>query len=209
MIMATVLGISGSPVPNSNVDQTIQAILDATGAKTRFIKLSTMNIRPCIGCLGCAKDNRCKQQDDYAKEVESEVREAKALVIGGYPPFGAVDAFTKSFIERLYSLRHQKQLLKGKLGVAVAGGYKGNEKVKDFLENFFKTQQLQHAGTIVTCGNATCLSCGFGDDCVLSNVPMVFGEGAKCSLDKYVNFSERPDLREEARIIGVRLKSLL
>lgn len=207
--MATVLGISGSPIRNSNIDQTIQAILDATEVKNRFIKLSQMNIHPCIGCLGCAKDNHCKQQDDYAKDIESEVREAKALVIGGYPPFGAVDGFTKSFIERLYSLRHQKQLLKGKLGVAVAGGYKGNERVKDFLEIFFKTQQLQHVGTIVTCGNAACLSCGFDDECVLSNIPLVFGEGAKCSPDKYVNFSERPDLQEEARVIGVRLRSLL
>ena len=207
--MATILGISGSPIHKSNVDQTIQAILEATGAKTRFIKLSQMNIRPCIGCLGCAKDNHCRQQDDYAKDIENEVREAKALVIGGYPAFGTVDAFTKSFMERLYSLRHQRQLLKGKLGVAVAGGYKGNEKVKDFLETFFKTQQFQHVGTIVTCGNATCLSCGFGDHCALSNVPMVFGEGAKCSPDKYVNFSQRPDLQEEAKSLGIKLNNLL
>ncbi|WP_425057897.1 hypothetical protein SCACP_24640 [Sporomusa carbonis] len=40
--MATILGISGSPVHNSNIDQTIQAILAATGVQTRFIKLSQM-----------------------------------------------------------------------------------------------------------------------------------------------------------------------
>lgn len=207
--MAKILGISGSPIPNSNVDQTIQAILAATGEETRFFKLSEMNVRPCLGCLGCVTDNHCVQMDDFTKVLENLVHDARAIVIGGYPAFGTVDAFTKALIERFYSMRHQRQLLEGKLGVVVAGGYKGNEKVKEFLENFFKGQKVYHVGTMITCGNAPCLSCGFGDDCSLSNVPLVFGAGAQCSPDKFANFSRRTELQVEAQQIGERLHALL
>ena len=47
---------------------------------------------------------------------------AGALVVGGYSPYGGVDGFTKAFLERLFSLRHQNGLNRGKLAVAVATG---------------------------------------------------------------------------------------
>jgi multimeric flavodoxin WrbA len=43
-----VLGISGSPIENSNTDRLIQAVLDATELKCEFVKLSQINIRPCL-----------------------------------------------------------------------------------------------------------------------------------------------------------------
>ncbi|MEA3226280.1 MAG: NAD(P)H-dependent oxidoreductase [Planctomycetota bacterium] len=43
-----VLGISGSPIENSNTDRLIQAVLDATELEFEFVKLSQINIRPCL-----------------------------------------------------------------------------------------------------------------------------------------------------------------
>ena len=37
---AQILGISGSPVRHSNTDRAVQAVLDATGLESEFIKLS-------------------------------------------------------------------------------------------------------------------------------------------------------------------------
>jgi len=37
-----VIGISGSPIKNSNKDRLIKAILDATGDETEFVKLSQL-----------------------------------------------------------------------------------------------------------------------------------------------------------------------
>ena len=45
---------------------------------------------------------------------------AGAVIVGGYSPYGAVDVLTKAFLERLFSLRHQNGLNKGKLAVVVA-----------------------------------------------------------------------------------------
>jgi len=119
--MVQVLGISGSPVKNSNTDRLIQAILKHTGLKTEFIKLSNLRAQPCRACLGCASDNICKVQDDFqclAPRIES----AQALVVGGYSPYGSLDGFTKSFLERLFSLRHPKGLNRNKFAVTVITG---------------------------------------------------------------------------------------
>ena len=65
--MATrVLGISGSPIPNSNTDRAIQCILEHTDLETEFIKLSDLDIIPCRACLGCIKTNECVVKDDGA-----------------------------------------------------------------------------------------------------------------------------------------------
>ena len=48
-----IMGISGSPIKNSNTDRLVQAVLAASGLKAEFVKLSRINVRPCIACLGC------------------------------------------------------------------------------------------------------------------------------------------------------------
>ena len=44
MMRVQVLGISGSPVPNSNTDRAVRHILENTGLETEFIKLSTLEL---------------------------------------------------------------------------------------------------------------------------------------------------------------------
>ena len=45
---AQLIGFSGSPIKNSNTDRLVEAVLDASGLETEFIKLSKHNVRPCI-----------------------------------------------------------------------------------------------------------------------------------------------------------------
>ena len=40
------LGISGSPVKNSNTDRLVGSVLKATGLKSEFVKLSKINVIP-------------------------------------------------------------------------------------------------------------------------------------------------------------------
>jgi multimeric flavodoxin WrbA len=116
-----IIGISGSPIKNSNTDRIVQAVLESSGLTSEFVKLSKINVRPCIACLGCKKDNICKPKDDF-QGLAQKVRHAGAVVVGGYSPYGMVDGFTKAFLERLFSLRHQNGLNRGKLAVVVATG---------------------------------------------------------------------------------------
>lgn len=63
-----VLGISGSPVPESNTDRTVRKILEFTGLETQFITLSEMEVVPCRACLGCVKTSQCVV-DDHGKRL--------------------------------------------------------------------------------------------------------------------------------------------
>ena len=70
-----IVGISGSPFKNSNTDRLIQTVLESSGLSTEFVKLSKINVRPCIACLGCKKDNIYEVKDDFP-ELAEKVRRA-------------------------------------------------------------------------------------------------------------------------------------
>jgi len=80
-----IIGISGSPVKKSNTDRLVQAILDASGLKSEFVKLSDLSIAPCRACKRCVNDNICKVEDDFPALAE-KVKAARAMVIGSYCP---------------------------------------------------------------------------------------------------------------------------
>jgi hypothetical protein len=46
-----VLGISGSPIPNSNTDRAVIAVLKGSGLESEFVKLSEINVRPSANLM--------------------------------------------------------------------------------------------------------------------------------------------------------------
>ncbi len=60
-----ILGVSGSSVKNSNTDRMIKHILVSSGLKSEFVKLSSIDVRPCRACKKCVGDNICKVRDDF------------------------------------------------------------------------------------------------------------------------------------------------
>ena len=78
-----VLGVSGSPIKNSNTDRALRLALESTGLETEFIKLKDYTIAPCQACLGCIKTNRCVIDDDGIMLAE-KAKEADALIIAGF-----------------------------------------------------------------------------------------------------------------------------
>ena len=209
-----VLGISGSPVKNSNTDRLVKAILDATGQESSFVKLSNTNVRPCIACKKCVPDNICKVKDDFP-ELAEKIKKAKALVIGAYIPYGQIDAFTKALLERFWSLRHVNNLLRGKLCATVLTGL-----MPDALLNVNKAlgaeirdyERMELVGQLTVQGNIPCLTCGEGDTCEMSGVKMLYGADAKTSDHGYSRAEDQKAVWEEAarigRLIGERLKAV-
>ena len=80
-----VLGVSGSPIKNSNTVRALRVVLDATGCETEFIKLNDYTVEPCRACLGCVETNRCVIQDDGIALAE-KAKAADVLVIAGFTP---------------------------------------------------------------------------------------------------------------------------
>ena len=208
---AEVLGISGSPIKNSNTDRLVKAVLDATGLKSEFVKLSKINVRPCLACKKCVPDNVCKVRDDFP-ELAEKIKKAKALIIGAYIPYGQIDGFTKALLERFWSLRHVNNLLRGKLCATVLTGL--NPDVLDNVNQSLAAELMEYermdlVGQLTIKGNIPCLTCGEGDECEMSGLKMMYGPDAKTSDFGYLRVEEQNEVWKEAtrigRLIGERL----
>jgi hypothetical protein len=201
---AKVIGISGSPVKDSNTDRLIKAILDSSGQESEFIKLSSIKVGPCRACKQCVSDNVCKVGDDFPGLAE-KIKNAKALIIGGYIPYGQIDAFTKALLERFWSLRHVNNLLQGKLCATVLTGV-----MPDALESANKSfgaelrdyERMILVGQITVKGNIPCLTCGKGDECEMSGVKMMYGPDARTADFGYSRVESQEDVWDEAARIG-------
>jgi multimeric flavodoxin WrbA len=207
-----VLGISGSPIKKSNTDRLVQAVLDASGLKTEFVKLSKIQVRPCIACLGCKEDNVCKVKDDYP-ELAEKIRRAGALIVGGYSPYGAADGFTKAFLERLFSLRHQNGLNRGKLAVVVTTGIgrgaPGLEAASNQITHALKLEGMEVLGQLKAIGNPECMVCGFGESCPMSALPWIFGEDTKVTAEKFSKVEDQTETWQQAQELGRQIASRL
>lgn len=208
-----VLGISGSPIENSNTDRLIQAVLDATELECEFVKLSQINIRPCLACKQCVPDNICKVKDDFP-ELAKRIKKAKALIIGAYTPYKQIDGFTKALLERFWSLRHVSNLLRGKLCATVLTYLSPDaaDNVNQSLAKQLKEmERMELIGQVMIKGNIPCLTCGVGDECEMSGVRKRYGPDARSSDYPYVRVEDQKEVWEEAmrigRLIGERVRT--
>lgn len=205
-VVKKILGISGSPIKDSNTDQAVKAVLEATGLESEFIKLSDYTIAPCRACLGCVKTNRCVIDDDAIMLAE-KVKDFDAIVIGAYTPYSSLDARTKSFIERLYPLRHIHGLMAGKVaaGVVTSCMPEDDKQLPPASEMgvnaimFYAIEEgMQWAGALKVPGNVPCLRCRFGDPCHMSGVKMLFGRDATVASVKGNHFDANDTLKQAA-----------
>lgn len=200
-----IVGISGSPIKNSNTDRLIQTVLDSSGLPSEFVKLSKIQVRPCIACLGCKKDNICKVKDDFP-ELAEKIRKAGAIVVGGYSPYGAVDGFTKAFLERLFSLRHQNGLNRGKLAVVVSTGIgrgaPGLEEASQQTAHALKLEGMEVLGQLKVTGNPECMICGYGETCPMSALPWIFGNDTKVTPEKFCKVEDQKETWQQAQALG-------
>lgn len=199
-----ILGISGSPVKNSNTDRLVKAVLDATGLDSEFVKLSDKNIRPCMNCRGCVPDNVCKKNDDF-QDLAEKIKESKALIIGGYNPYGQIDGFSKALLERFWSFTHMNNLLKDKLCVTVMSGLVPEllDKTNQALANEITMGlRMDLIGQLKIQGNLMCVFCVNGDDCKSGGVKAMYGPDAKKSDIGYSRVEDQKEVWEEAIRIG-------
>lgn len=211
--MAKILGISGSPIPNSNTDRAVQHILDATGLDTEFVKLSRLDMTPCRACLGCTDTNTCVLTDD-ARELAEKFHQADGFVLGGYTPYSSLDARTKTFMERMYCLRHQEALNRAKKGAfvitsAMAPGVEGLppavETAAQQLACWMMEEEMEYVGAVVLLGNVPCIRCGKGDDCSVSGIKMLFGPAATVTSTHVHDVDSDKGVAQSAAAMGRKL----
>lgn len=205
-----VLGVSGSPIKESNTDRALKLSLESTGLQTEFIKLAEYTIAPCQACLGCVETNQCVIEDDGILLAE-KAKEADALIVAGFTPYSTLDARTKAFLERLYPLRHKHGYMAGKPGGAIitCAVPPDNEMLPpacDFGINAIKFYMLEEGmefvGEVRVEGNVPCIKCGHGDECEMSGIKMMYGSEATVSSVGVKTFEEQQQAVEAAVKLG-------
>ena len=172
-----VLGVSGSPIYNSNTDRALKLALEATGLETEFIKLVEYKLTPCRACIGCVDTNTCVNANDDGIFLAKKAKEADALIIACYTPYSSIDSLTKTFIERLYPLRHKHGFMAGKPGGAIAtcaipATNKALPPACDMAINaimfYMMEEGMNFVGSVKILGNVPCIKCGYGN-CASNN----------------------------------------
>ncbi len=209
-----VLGISGSPVDNSNTDRALKASLEATGLETEFVKLVDYVITPCRACIGCVDTNRCVNTQDDGIMLAEKVKAADALIIACYTPYSSIDSLTKAFIERLYPLRHKHGFMAGKPGGAIVtcavpvaskmlppAGDMGVNAVMFYMME----EGMNFVGSVKILGNVPCIKCGYGNECKTSGLRMIYGNEATVQSVGVNAFEAQPDALVASRKLGEKI----
>ncbi len=144
-------------------------------------------------------------KDDFP-ELAEKIRKAGAIVVGGYSPYGAVDGFTKAFLERLFSLRHQNGLNRGKLAVVVSTGIgrgaPGLEEASQQTAHALKLEGMEVLGQLKVTGNPECMICGYGETCPMSALPWIFGNDTKVTPEKFCKVEDQKETWQQAQALG-------
>src|SRR5512136_3002743 len=146
-----VLGISGSMRKDGNTADLVNVILkrcDDAGIKTEFISLADKKIHPCLGCEKCKEKKWCIIENDDWDAVIQKVLDSDVLVIGSPTYYYDVCGHLKNFIDRTYSLYHDRKLA-GRKGVAVATyANKGGSRTIQTLEGFLSSHEFSSLGSV-------------------------------------------------------------
>jgi multimeric flavodoxin WrbA len=163
------------------------------------------------------KTNRCVIKDDGILLAE-KAKAADALVIAGFTPYSTLDSRTKAFIERLYPLRHQKGFMAGKPGAAVITSCvpEENKQLPPAAEMgvnavffYMMEEGMQFLGALKLQGNVPCIRCGFGDECRMSGVKMLYGPMATVDSVGVMHFERQSTAIQGAQELGRKIGEAL
>lgn len=206
----TIVGISGSPITDSTTDRALRIALNATGQETEFIKLSDYSYEPCRACLGCETSNICVLKDD-ATALAQKVRYADAFIVAGYASYSSLDGRTKSFLERLWQLRHTHGFMQGKSGgiiitSAVPLGHSMRPQVLDLaissVKNYMMEEGMDIVGSVGVLGIPPCLHCTPGEHCAMSGVKMFCGPDTPRESFPIQKLEEQQEVIAELEAMG-------
>ncbi len=165
-----IIGISGSPIINGNIDRLTKAILNKSGKEYEFINLSTLNFAPCRGCAHlCAPTGMCGRNDDALPYIK-KVKDAEAIVLSSPIHGGGMTAWMHSFLSRLWCLSHIHYTLKDRPVVLVSAGLSdtGTFTGREIYEHRFLG--YEHLPKVIgelyySTKTPPCFTCGEGLNC--------------------------------------------
>jgi len=100
-----IIGFNASPHKDGNTFWALNKILEGAaekGAETLVWHCRDLDIKPCLGCLGCLRNDGCVQADDM-RDIYAALKPAAALVLGSPVYMGQMTGQAKIFVDRLFA----------------------------------------------------------------------------------------------------------
>ena len=205
--------INGSPKPNGNVQRILEKLGHDSGETCEMIQLSQLKINPCNGCVECADTNRCIQYDDMLP-LYDKIVSADAIIVGFPVYFGHANAYTHTFLERLFPLRHLSLVTQGKLAAVVSVG--GNEaqpaaaEVMQRLSSYFGCTVL--GSVFFNSATPPCFICGYGTTCLYGGparwmTPEEFQNFTKITPEMFQQFEDHPEVVRSCELLAGEIKA--
>jgi hypothetical protein len=210
-----ILLINGSPKPKGNLDRMLEKVARETGYPYEMVRLAGLNIRPCIGCVKCADENRCVQNDDMAPLYDKIVT-ADAMIVGPVVYFGHANAFTHTFLERLFPLRHVEPQTLGKLAAVVCvGGDEAEQVVREVsyhLQSYFNYRIV--GSVFFNSATPPCFICGYGTTCKYGGparwmTPEEFENFTEIKPEMFQKFEDHPEVVAACELLSRELKEAI
>ena len=133
-----VLLVNGSPHPKGCIVRALKELeetLNKEGIETENILVGNVDVRGCIACGSCMKNNKCVF-DDIVNEVAPKFKEADGIVVGTPVYYAHTNGNVISFLDRLfYSSKFDKTM---KVGAAVVSSRRaGSTSAFDEINKYY------------------------------------------------------------------------
>ena len=164
-----ILGISSSPVKNSNTEaflnESLKAAAKIEGVSTEIIPLAGKTINDCIHCNWCVSKQKegkpCSIEDDMA-DIYQRVLEADGLLLSTPVYLARLSGIMAAFLDRLRCFLHGNHyhgVLQNKVGGALAVAWFRNAGLETTLQTL--ASAFSAFGMIFP-GLATVSNCAWG-----------------------------------------------
>jgi multimeric flavodoxin WrbA len=166
-----ILGVSGSPIKEGNVDTLLQDALagqsGVPGVDCEMVRLSGLDISDCRQCNWCLKKQVAEKyccRDDDMRNIYPKIDSADVLVFATPVYFGRLSGHLASFIDRLRVYMHgniSHGLLRDKVGATMAVAWfrmGGLEIATATLNQFFFSVNMVIAAPELGLAGATAFS---------------------------------------------------
>ncbi len=168
-----VLGISASPVADSNTEKDLHRILGYTGLDSEFVRLADCDVTEWEGCPSFSGTESCRYRED-GRELAMTFRRAPAFVLAAFTSHRGLDALSRAMLARVSCEKGGKGPLRAKVGAAIITSpcVPGSELVPPFataaarqIVSWMRREGIHNAGVMLLLGNASCLRCAQRGGC--------------------------------------------
>jgi len=150
-----VVGINASHNKDGNTKVLIQRVLShcmQEGLETEYVSLADRELNYCRDCGECKSQLECVIDDDV-NEINRQLMEADAIIVGSPTYFGGITGRLRTLFDRTLPLRRNGFKLSDKIGGAIAiGGSRngGQEYTISDIHRWMLIQEMTVVGDVET-----------------------------------------------------------